>query len=314
MKIGVVGTFNRDRIFPWQGAESDSIGGIFFTVSYLASLFDAEVELCPVCYVGGDFAVELKEQLSAHANVRLDGLHPTAQSHVQVKLIYNSPQDRDEITTPLMPTLQWHHLQSLVDSDVVLVNLISGADVELAALQRLKQVSNTLVYMDFHYVATGVDGNGKRFWQQPENWREWIDAVDVLQLNEVEARTVAGLPEDAPLDALLRFGSSTLELNPTVCHITMGDRGSYLFFSGRGETHQQHFPAVPVPHIVDVTGCGDAFATGFLLEYLATENVIAATRFANQVAALNATFMGSTAIATVPQLLRQGLGYGTPTY
>ncbi len=136
MKIGVLGTFNRDRIFPWKGAESSSIGGIFFTVSYLASLFDTATELCPVCYVGNDFAEELNRQLRPYPNISLDGLHPCDRDHVQVKLIYNSPQDRDEITTPLMPPLQWHHLQPLVDADVVLVNLISGADVELAALQR----------------------------------------------------------------------------------------------------------------------------------------------------------------------------------
>ena len=119
----------------------------------------------------------------------------------------------------------------------------------------------------------------------------------------MEARTVAGLPDHAPIDDLLRFGASTLQLNPTVCHITAGDRGSYLFFSGRGENHQQRFPAFPVPQIVDVTGCGDAFAIGYLLEYLASKNAIKATRFANQVAALNATFMGSTQIASVPHLL-----------
>ena len=167
MKIGVVGTFNRDRIFPWKGAESESVGGIFFTLSYLASLFDAETELCPVCYVGDDFAGELAAQLGAYSNVDLTGLHRTTQSHVQVRLIYNSPQDRDEITTPLMPPLEWPQIEPLVDADVVVVNLISGCDVELAALQRLKQESSALIYMDFHYLATGIDESGKRFWQAP---------------------------------------------------------------------------------------------------------------------------------------------------
>ena len=45
MKIGVVGTFNRDVISPWQGEKAESIGGIYFSVLYLANLLSPADEV-----------------------------------------------------------------------------------------------------------------------------------------------------------------------------------------------------------------------------------------------------------------------------
>jgi len=74
MKIGVVGTFNRDIIFPWQGEKTKSIGGIYFSVLYLANLLNSGDEICPVANLGEDFYDQVVSDLSHFKNLRLDGL------------------------------------------------------------------------------------------------------------------------------------------------------------------------------------------------------------------------------------------------
>lgn len=305
MKIGVMGTFIRDRIFPWQGEETNSIGGIFFTVSYLANLVAESAEIYPVCFLGEDFYDEVTEQLSGYKNLRLDGMHQLPRKNTQVQLHYTGPQERDEITTQPMPALTFEQLRIVADADAVIVNLITGSDVELAALEKFRKASNTLIYLDFHSHALGISDEGKRYYKRPDDWRDWINLVDVLQLNEMEARTLAGYGKDAPESILDGFGKTVLGLAPSVCHVTLADKGSYLYFTKDGEFEMQRFPAFVIPEVVDIIGCGDAFAAGYLTKYLKNGDEIAATRFANKVAALNCTFLGSSKIPEIRNLIRE---------
>lgn len=94
MKFGIAGAFIRDRIFPYRGEPVESIGGIFFTVSFLASLADRETEIYPISFVGEDFYDLLIERLSEYENIRLDGIQKIPRKHTQVKLVYTGPQER----------------------------------------------------------------------------------------------------------------------------------------------------------------------------------------------------------------------------
>jgi len=51
--------------------------------------------------------------------------------------------------------------------------------------------------------------------------------------------------------------------------VTLGAGGSYAFH--RGTVHHQ--PAVPVPRVIDTTGCGDAYQAAFALEFYLTGNI-----------------------------------------
>ncbi|MFQ5648889.1 MAG: carbohydrate kinase family protein [bacterium] len=303
MKIGVIGTFIRDRIFPWQRPELSSIGGIFFTVSYLANLLGSSDEIYPVCNIGTDFYDEVSSRLLAYPNVRLDGLTKLARDNTQVRLYYTGPQERDEITTAPMPPVTFEQTLLLKEADAVIVNLITGCDVELAALRRFRQASQALVYLDFHSHALGIGQHGERFYSRPPDWREWIDQVDVLQVNEMEARTLAGLTEAAPVELLVEFGRQVLQLRPSVCHITLADKGSYLCYSKQGEVHVQRVPAQHVSDVVDIIGCGDAFEAAYVVKALGGADEITATAFAHRVAAANCTFLGSTGIKEIQRMI-----------
>ena len=69
---------------------------------------------------------------------------------------------------------------------------------------------------------------------------------------------------------------------PKVCGATMGVRGS-MAFDG---TEFVRCPAFKVEKVVDTTGCGDLFHTGFAIRYLETQDLMACQRFGAAVSAI----------------------------
>ena len=69
---------------------------------------------------------------------------------------------------------------------------------------------------------------------------------------------------------------------PKVCGATMGVRGS-MCFDGKDFVK---CPAFHVEKVVDTTGCGDLFHTGFAIRYLETHDLMECQRFGAAVSAL----------------------------
>ena len=69
---------------------------------------------------------------------------------------------------------------------------------------------------------------------------------------------------------------------PKVCGATMGVRGS-MCYDGKDFVR---CPAFPVEKVVDTTGCGDLFHTGFAVRYLETQDLMECQRFGAAVSAI----------------------------
>ena len=78
--------------------------------------------------------------------------------------------------------------------------------------------------------------------------------VDVLIINDAEARMLAGEPN------LVKAARAIIELGPRVVVIKRGEYGSVLVSDG------EFFfaPAYPLENVFDPTGAGDTFAGGFM--------------------------------------------------
>ena len=70
--------------------------------------------------------------------------------------------------------------------------------------------------------------------------------------------------------------------HPKVCGATMGVRGS-MAFDGK---YFVRCPAFKVEKVVDTTGCGDLFHTGFAIRYLETQDLMECQRFGAAVSAI----------------------------
>ena len=293
-EIGVIGTFIRDTIITLDQQKVESIGGLYHALAYLACLAEPDTVIKPLCHVGADFSSTVKHALKRFGNhVSFDLLHKVPQPNTQVTLIYRNSESRDEITTRPMAAITPDEIRQLAGCEAVIVNLITGQDVSLEALHHLKNGNGSpLVYFDLHSLALGIDAEGRRYYRELPDWPSWIEAVDILQMNEKEAATLAGVADPGD-EELISFGLRIVGEELTACHITLGSRGSLLFYRDGNRVRHQAFRAEQNLETIDIIGCGDAFGAAFITHFLQHGDFPGATSFANHVAGLNCAFMGS---------------------
>jgi sugar/nucleoside kinase (ribokinase family) len=94
------------------------------------------------------------------------------------------------------------------------------------------------------------------FWisGQPEALRRMLRRVDLLVINDEEARQLSGVGN------LVRAAAGIGALGPGRVIIKRGDAGALLFANGE----ILHVPAYPLEEVLDPTGAGDSFAGGFM--------------------------------------------------
>jgi sugar/nucleoside kinase (ribokinase family) len=90
-----------------------------------------------------------------------------------------------------------------------------------------------------------------------------IKVVDVVIINDAEARQLTGIPN------LIKAAREILSWGPKALIIKRGEYGAALF------TRESYFaiPAYPLESVFDPTGAGDTFAGGFM-GYLASQETI----------------------------------------
>ena len=107
------------------------------------------------------------------------------------------------------------------------------------------------------------------FWIQgkPKELAETLRQIDLLLINDGEARLLAGDP------SLPRAARKILVMGPKAVVIKHGEYGATIFF-GKGGFGMGHHPfrapALPLEEVRDPTGAGDSFAGG-LMGYIASQ-------------------------------------------
>jgi sugar/nucleoside kinase (ribokinase family) len=96
----------------------------------------------------------------------------------------------------------------------------------------------------------------------PDAVKAAISAVDVVIINDAEARQLSGEPN------LIRAARAILSWGPRALVVKRGEYGAAMFTDGAYFA----IPAYPLESVFDPTGAGDTFAGGFM-GYLASQDV-----------------------------------------
>jgi sugar/nucleoside kinase (ribokinase family) len=264
MSILVVGSVAYDTVETPFGRAEKVLGGSASFFSVAASFF-APVNL--VAVVGDDFS---DQAMSAFAGrpVDLEGLERTAGKtfHWQGKYSYDL-NSRETVCTDLnvfeffKPRIPDRYRRS--------EHVFLGNIDPVLQRQVLDQVERPQL----------VACDTMNFWisGKPEELRRTLAAVDILLINDAEARQLSGEWNIVKAARAIRaLGSHTLV-------IKKGEHG-VLMFSEEGSFAA---PAYPLEEVFDPTGAGDTFAGGFL-GYLAGSPKI------DEAALRRAVIMGST--------------------
>ena len=87
-----------------------------------------------------------------------------------------------------------------------------------------------------------------------KNKKDYLQYIDILKVNEFEIESLTGYTD--PIDA----GKQLADWGIKEACITLGSYGSVIYADGIATT----IPAYPIDKIVDATGCGDTYSTGYL--------------------------------------------------
>ncbi len=147
--------------------------------------------------------------------------------------------------------------------DVVQVSPIAD-EVEFDLLSRLGE--NTLTLATPQGWLRQWDGEGKVSYKE----------IDWSRLAEVDFVIIS--EEDVPD---LSQHLSNIKNTVKGLIVTKGEKGSVMY----ANKVEAHFPAYPTK-MVDPTGAGDTFATGFIMRYAQTQEVVASMIFANCLASI----------------------------
>lgn len=252
MSLLVVGSVALDSVETPFGRVESALGGSAVYISTAASFFTKPIRCVGV--VGGDFPQEHMRFLEERG-IDLDGLQMVKEGRTfrWAGRYHYDLNNRDTLLTELNvfsafdPKIPDSYRRSAY---VCLGNIHPG-------LQRkvLDQISKPRL----------VVGDTMNYWIEstPNELRETLKVIDVLILNDSEARLLTREPNLTKAARVIRG------MGPRVVIIKKGEHGALLV------TEETIFsaPAYPLENLYDPTGAGDSFAGGFIGWLAKTEDL-----------------------------------------
>ncbi|TFF37476.1 PfkB family carbohydrate kinase [Mucilaginibacter psychrotolerans] len=244
MSLLVIGTVAFDAIETPFGKTDKIVGGAATYAGLAASYFYDKVNI--VAVVGDDFPAEEIADFNAH-NINTDGLQIKVgeKSFFWSGKYHNDMNSRDTLVTDLNVLADFDPIipESYQDCEYLMLGNLSP-QVQQTVIKRLKNRPK-LIVMDT-----------MNFWMDIalDDLLETIKMVDVLTINDAEARQLSGEY------SLVKAARKILAMGPKYLIIKKGEHGALLF-------HQDHIfsaPALPLAEVFDPTGAGDTFAGGFI--------------------------------------------------
>jgi sugar/nucleoside kinase (ribokinase family) len=253
MSILVVGSVAFDAIETPFGKTDKIVGGAATFISLAASFFYKPVNLVSV--VGGDFPPDfIKELQKRGVNTAGLEIRQNEKSFFWSGRYNNDLNSRETLATELnvLATFDPKVPEAFAKPEYVMLgNLVP--DIQRQVLNQLK-AKPRLVVMDT-----------MNFWMDTamDSVRKTIEMVDVLTVNDEEARQLSGEY------SLVKAARKILNMGPEYLIIKKGEHGALLF-------HQNEVffaPALPLEEVFDPTGAGDTFAGGFLGYVASTQDL-----------------------------------------
>jgi len=244
MSILIVGTVAFDAIETPFGKTEKIIGGAATYISLSSSFFTKNLNLISV--VGEDFPESAIEMLKKH-NVCTKGLQIKSgeKTFFWSGKYHNDMNTRDTIDTQLNVLENFDPIvpEEYQNSNYLMLGNLMPS-VQKKVLDQMKKRPK-LVVLDT-----------MNFWMDHflEDLKESLKEVDVLTINDEEARQLSGEY------SLVKSAKVILEMGPKYLIIKKGEHGALLF----NQNEVFFAPALPLEDVFDPTGAGDSFAGGFI--------------------------------------------------
>ena len=167
--------------------------------------------------------------------------------------------------------------------DGILINMVTGFDLSLDQIKKLRNVYQGLIYIDIHTLSRGLDENLKREFRLIPYVDEWASSVDFIQVNENEMRTLSTKTDETEIaKEVLGYGAKYII-------VTKGAFGAKIF-SMNGKEIISTFKSSLKIETKNMIGCGDVFGAIFFYHYIKTKNLDESLTIANIAAGCAASY------------------------
>ncbi|HNM45488.1 MAG TPA: PfkB family carbohydrate kinase [Candidatus Sumerlaeota bacterium] len=300
MKIGTFGAFMHDRIRTVSGDVFESLGGTLYNIAALAATTEPTDTILPFTYLSEEHLRQLESGFFARfPRIDASNLRINPAGTDRNDLVYVTPSSRRECMTVTTPQYDEAFIAPAAQCDAVLVNFLTGTEMTLPVFRKLRKFVKGIVYFDLHNLGKlrkdGIPVPGHRF----NDWEQWLRNVDIVQANEWEVERLLDVhpkTEREFRDCALRFLQAE---GPSIVNITLGGAGCAMAWREAGRMRFVRIPAMDDVPIVDTTGCGDCFSSGFLAEYLRTKDPLRSALFAAAMSGLNCRVKGLDALTRI---------------
>lgn len=249
MSLLTVGSVAFDALETPFGKTDKIIGGAATYITLSASYFTKENNL--VAVVGGDFPQSMISLLEEHG-VNTEGLEiiPDGKTFFWSGKYHEDMNTRDTLETQL--NVMEHFDPIIPDSYQSTQFLMLGNTVPATQKLVIERMTNRpkLIMLDTMNLWMNI---------ALEDLKEVISMVDVVTINDEEARQLSGEY------SLRKAAAKIMAMGPKTLIIKKGEHGALLFQGDR----IFYAPALPLEEVFDPTGAGDTFAGGFI-GYLAS--------------------------------------------
>ncbi len=226
------------------GKVDQIVGGSGTYVAYAASNFVTPIQ--QISIIGYDFPQEELEQLKKRG-VQLEGVEvvPDKKSFFWSGKYHLDMNTRDTLVTDLNVLADFNPVvpESYQGAEFLMLGNLSP-NIQMSVIDQLKERPK-LIVMDT-----------MNFWMDiaMDDLKAVLLKVDVLMINDAEARQLSGEP------SLVKAAKLILQMGPKFLVIKKGEHGALLFH----ENQVFSAPGLPLEEVFDPTGAGDSFAGGFI--------------------------------------------------
>ncbi len=244
MSLLVVGTVAFDEIETPGGKTGRILGGAGTYVGLAASHLIRDIRMSAV--VGGDFPQKFLNLFAGRGlDIRGIDVIPDKKSFYWSGRYHDNMNQRDTLCTELNVLAGFDPVlpQEYRDSRFLMLGNLTPS-IQRKVIEQMN-VRPKLICMDT-----------MNFWMDTA-WEDLLDVVsmvDVLAVNEEEARQLAGK------HSLVQAAREIQAMGPDYVIVKRGEHGALLFY----DNQKFYAPAMPLDVVVDPTGAGDSFAGGFM--------------------------------------------------
>jgi fructose-1-phosphate kinase PfkB-like protein len=300
MNFVVIGEPCIDVIHKTDEKKFHSFGGILYSVISLSVLAKSTDKIIPVFYSGEDEHENILKLLGEYGNIITDGIKKIDQPARRVNLFYDSIHERIETSTMPVKAIEFEWIEKFLDhADSVLVNMISGVDIDLDTFKLIRKNFDGFIHIDIHNLVMKTGEDGSRTQGHLENWREWCSIPDTVQMNEAEVKILSSeRKNEYQVSEEILINNPDSKVNGVI--ITKGIEGvtGYLKMEKKFgnnsfiDLDRQNVRAIENPKFIDSTGCGDVFASAFTYDFTNNRDFVKSLHYANRIASYKTSLVG----------------------